>query len=95
MSKIMKGFAIAAAIVAFLGAQFWGVPYYIQSEVKRQVDALHKGEQTPKEVTTLIAKMEGMESSVIRIDGSMVRVEGKIDHLTGLFVADLERRANR
>ena len=32
---MMKYFAYAAAIVAFLGAQFWGVPYYIESEVKR------------------------------------------------------------
>jgi len=35
----MKYFAYAAAIVAFLGAQFWGVPYYISGQVSTQVTA--------------------------------------------------------
>ena len=93
-SKMMKGLGIAAAIVAFLASQFWGVPYYIQSEVTRQVKALNDGAQTPENVTTLVAKMEGVEAGFLRLDANDVRIEGKIDNLSGLFVGYLERQAS-
>jgi len=89
----MKGLGIAAGIIAFLAAQFWGVPYYIESEVTRQVKALNDAAQTPTEITELAGKMDAVEASVLRLDGTVVRVEGKIDNLSGLFVGYLERQA--
>ncbi len=90
----MKGLGIAAAIVAFLASQFWGVPYYIRSEVADQVKALNADAQTPTEITELVTQMEAVETSIVRIDGSVVRVEGKIDNLSGLFIGYLERQAS-
>jgi len=89
----MKGLGIAAAIVAFLGAQFWGVPYYIQSEVTHQVKALKADAQTPTEVTELITKMEAVEAGIVRLEGNDVRIERKIDDLSALFIGYLERQA--
>ena len=90
---MMKNIGIATALLAFLGAQFWGVPYYIRYEVAQEVKALNDVEVTPAEITTLTAQMESVEGSITRLDGTIVRVEGKIDTLSGLFIADLNRRA--
>ena len=91
----MKVFGIAAAIVGFLASQFWGVPYYIHYVVDQKNKADAEVATQPQEVTELIGKMESVEASVVRLDGTVVRVEGKIDHLTGLFIADLNRRASQ
>ena len=90
---MMKYFAYAAAITAFLAAQFWGVPYYIESEVKRQMDAIQENEQTPEEVTILIAKMESVEGGLLLLNGTVVRVEQKVDDFSRLFTGYLERQA--
>ena len=92
-SEAKKGLGLAALIVGFLAAQFWGVPYYIESEVIRQVGILNASAGTPTEVTELITKMEAVEASVVRIDATTVRVEGKINDLTTMFVGYLERQA--
>ena len=91
----MKALGVASAIVAFLAAQFWGVPFYIESEGTRQVNALNSAAETPAEVTMIITKMEGVEASVLRLDGSVVRVEGKVDAFSLLFTGYLERQANK
>lgn len=90
----MKALGIAAAIVAFLASQFWGVPYYIQIKVKQEVDAINASAQTPEEVTILVAKMETVDAFMLRSDASDVRIEQKIDHLSGLFIGYLERQAS-
>jgi len=89
----MKAIGYAAAIVTFLAAQFWGVPFYIESEVTRQVKVLNESAAQPQEVTTLVVQMEAVDAFMLRSDASDMRIEGKIDHLTDLFIADLNRRA--
>ena len=89
----MKVFGIAAAIVAFLASQFWGVPYYIHYVVDQKNKADAEVATQPQVITELVEQMEAVEGSVDRLDDTVVRVEGKIDHLTGLFIADLNRRA--
>lgn len=95
MTKVMKGLGYGAAIVAFLGGQFWGVPYYISIKVKQEVQALNSAAGTPPEVTQLLTRMDTVDGHIVRLDGSVVRVEGKIDDLSGLFVGYLERQASR
>ena len=91
----MKGLGFAAAIVALLVSQFWGVPYYIQSEVTRQVNALNGEASTPENVTTLIAQMSAVQGNLVTIDSRDIRIEKKIDDLNALFVGYLERQASR
>ena len=90
----MKYLGYAAVIAAFLGAQFWGVPYYIKSEVADQVKTLNDDASQPEAVTTLVVKMEGVDAFMLRSDASDVRIEKKIDDLSGLFVGYLERQAS-
>lgn len=91
-TKTMKALGFAAAILAFLVSQFWGVPYYI-SYVMAQEKKAH--DELPDELVTLIAVVEANGKGIGRIDANGVRIEEKIDKLTMLFVADLERRAAR
>ena len=91
----MKALGIAAAIVAFLASQFWGVPYYIESEVTRQVKVINANAATPPEVTTLVTKMQAVDLFMLRSDASDIRIEKKIDELSGLFIGYLDRQASR
>lgn len=94
-SEIKKGLGWAAAIIVFLGSQFWGVPYYISYVVAQQNKDDAATAQTPAEVTTLIAQMTSVDAFMLRSDASDIRIESKIDHLIGLYIEDLERRAER
>jgi len=53
----MKYAGYAAAIVAFLVAQFWGVPHYIKAQVQMEVAIelakIAELEGTPEEITAL------------------------------------------
>lgn len=94
-NKAMKGLGLAAAILAFLVGQFWGVPYYIRYVVAEENKAHDEAAVLPAELVTLIAVVEANGKGIERIDANGVRIEEKIDKLTMLFVADLERRAAR
>jgi len=90
---MMKNFAYAAACVAFLGSQFWGVPYYIRYVVSEQNKEDAQTAQTPEEVTILIEQMKAVEGSVLLLNGTVVRVEQKVDRFSELFTGYLERQA--
>jgi len=91
----MKYLGYAAAIVAFLAAQFWGVPYYIRYVVSEEMKANSESAQQPQEITELLTKMDAVDGHIVRLDGSVVRVERKVDDFSRLFTGYLERQASQ
>lgn len=66
---MMKYFGYGAAIVAFLGAQFWGVPYYISGQVNAQVAT-----EIEKR-----AELEGKPESVQNLEKADIEFKGRMD----------------
>lgn len=66
----MKYLGYAAAIVAFLGAQFWGVPYYISNQVSIQVTA-----EIEKR-----AEIEGKPESVQELEKADIAFAARMDN---------------
>lgn len=66
----MKTLGYAAAIVAFLVAQFWGVPYYISSQVSIQVTA-----ELDKR-----AEIEGKPESVQNLEKADIAFAERLDN---------------
>ena len=86
----MKYVGYGTAILAFLVAQFWGVPFYIKTQVDTQVTAklaeIASIEGTPAEITTLEAEMQGVKEDVSEIKVTT-------NKLYDLVLADFQRRA--
>jgi len=85
MKKVFFWVGGITGVIGLIVAMLWGVPYYIESQVKIQIDALHN-DQTPAEVVTLTAQMKSVEAGLLR-------VETKVDSFNLLFVGYLERQA--
>lgn len=88
-NPIVKFGAIAAAVVAVAGLTFWGVPFYIKTEVVAEVrteleqagvDALNDQADGNSAVgTAIITRLDGIEKRMIERDA--------------MFIAYLERQA--
>lgn len=96
---IGKIIGLVSAGFVLVGLVLWGVPSYIDDRVANGVQAemvrITDLSGKPPEVTELMTKMEAVDAFMLRSDARDVRIEGKIDHLTGLFIADLNRRASQ
>lgn len=92
-----KIIGLVIAGLTLVGLVLWGVPSYIDHRVNNGVQTeiarINELSGKPPEVVTLMVQMETVDAFMLRSDASDMRIEGKIDHLTDLFIADLNRRA--
>lgn len=85
------------ALIAVIYFAAWGVPSFIDNRVSVGVQAeivrIKEISGTPEQITQLLTRMDAVDARIDRLDSTGVRIEGKIDDLSVLFVGYLERKA--
>lgn len=94
----MRYLGYAAAIVAFLGAQFWGVPHYIRGQVDTQLTAqleeINKLKGKPKAVQDLEKADAVFTQRMNSFESNQKDTTDELSKLRDTIIAYYESRIN-
>jgi hypothetical protein len=88
-TKVVKMGALAAAVVAIAGLTFWGVPFYIKTQVVAEV----RTELAQAGVDALNDQADGNSAIGTAIITRLDSIEKRMIERDAMFIAYLERQA--
>ncbi len=88
MNKTATVVTIVGGVIAFLGAQFWGVPYYVRSVARAEVKVILAEVSDPAGIGTNEANIGAVLTRLDSIEARMIARDK-------LFMEYLERQAAR
>jgi hypothetical protein len=83
------------AVVAAAGVLFWGVPYWMQTQVRAQVTAELREQAVSTAVDDVEAIAKANKATLTAIQGTLTRMEQAQIRRDQLFAEYLERQAAR